>query len=255
TDLASYRVQYTLWEAGWAADSPDGVSVPEPLGVVPDWHMTLQRWVPGTPATQSLATPQGLVLAPRIAALAHKLHCTPVPTAKVHTLADELHILRQRLPLVAQQHPAWAARLDHILTRCQHRAAPFLAAPFPQALPPTGIHRDFYADQVLVDGDRLWLVDLDLYCQGSPALDLGNFIAHITEQSLRQLGDPGALADRETALREAFIALTPHRAEALGAEIELYTLLTLVRHIHISQRITSRRSYTEALMVLCEARL
>lgn len=70
-----------------------------------------------------------------------------------------------------------------------------------------GIHHDFYGDQVIVMGDRLWLLDLDLYCQVHPALDMGNFIAHITEFSLREWGNPAALADRETALTEAAIVL------------------------------------------------
>ncbi|PSN11982.1 hypothetical protein C7293_22165 [filamentous cyanobacterium CCT1] len=42
---------------------------------------------------------------------------------------------------------------------------------------------------------------------------------------------------------------------ALRREIELYTVLTLVRHLHISTRIPSRRPYTERLLGLCETRL
>src|SRR5437773_3836244 len=33
----------------------------------------------------------------------------------------------------------------------------------------------------------VWLLDFDLYCQGDPALDIGNFVGHLTEQSLRTL--------------------------------------------------------------------
>jgi thiamine kinase-like enzyme len=79
-------------------------------------------------------------------------------------------------------------------------------------LPTSLIHRDFYPDQILVDRDRLWLVDLDLCCQGDPALDIGNFIAHITEQSLRQTGDPSAM-EQEAALREAFIQAWRNHAD------------------------------------------
>lgn len=295
TDRTSYQVQQALWQTGWDADSGDGISIPEPLGLVPDWHMALQRQVPGVSATQLLATDQGMALVERIAALAHKLHRTPVPTPKTHTLADELSILHDRLPLVAEQYPQWAARIEDILTACEMAAAPFLdpgaKAAGPKAnvhsgdspslhhptppVPPTGIHRDFYADQVLVDGDRLWLVDLDLYCQGSPAVDIGNFIAHITEQSLRELGSAAAMGDRAALLQQTYGALfcsqhfPAHLAQAqpleatnwcfaahhLNWEIELYTVLTLVRHIHISTRIASRQPYTEKLLVLCETRL
>lgn len=75
----------------------------------------------------------------------------------------------------------------------------------------------FYPDQVLVDRDRLWLVDLDLCCQGDPALDIGNVIAHITEQSLRQMGNPSALGDQEAALQDAFIQARMTAPESRGS--------------------------------------
>nr|WP_228037840.1 phosphotransferase [Nodosilinea sp. LEGE 06152] len=276
TDRASHQVQQDLWKTGWDAHSRDRLCVPEPLGLVPDWHMMLQRKVPGTPATQLLPTEQGISLAQRIAALAHKLHRTPISTAKTHTLADELSILRDRLPIVAAQHPQWSARIDRVLKACDRLATrfsdpsakathpPFHPSTLPPIHPPTPhstIHRDFYADQILVDGDRLWLVDLDLCCQGSPAVDIGNFTAHITEQSLRELGNAEALRDRETALQTAYLSAVDgatgvsEAATGLQREIELYTVLTLVRHLHISTRIPSRRPYTEQLLELCETHL
>jgi hypothetical protein len=63
TDWHSYKIQQALWNRGWAADRPDGFSVPEPLGVIPDWHMGLQRKVPGIPATDVLPTDAGIPLA------------------------------------------------------------------------------------------------------------------------------------------------------------------------------------------------
>lgn len=253
TDYATYHLQQALWNQGFAADSPDGYCVPEPVGIIPDWRMCLQRRVPGVSAAELLPTPRGVPLARRLASLADKLHCTPVPTLKTHTLADELRILHERLPQVSQRYPHWRTRIERVLSACDA-----LASILPSHLSVAGIHRDFYSDQVLVDGDRLWLVDLDLYCQGHPALDIGNFIAHITEQSLRQLGDPNAMADRETALREAFVQASspsPKSAATLRGAIEIYAVLTLVRHIHISTRISARQLYTQAILALCETRL
>lgn len=257
-DAASYQVQQALWDHGFNADSPDGLSVPEPLGMIPGWRMWLQRRVPGVPTPEPLSTAAGVPLARRIAALAHKLHCTPISTRKRHTLADELGILRDRLPQVSRLHPQWQPRIEWVLAQCES-----LAGRYPVALNlTTGIHRDFYSDQVLVEGDRLWLVDLDLFCQGHPALDIGNFIAHLIEQSLRQFHDPLALADREEALREAYVTRWLAAESGLGGSedewrwaIALYTELSLVRHIHISISIPERRPYTEAILTLCEQRL
>ncbi|WP_204141630.1 phosphotransferase [Halomicronema sp. CCY15110] len=259
TDWNSYKIQQALWNGGWAADRPDGFSVPEPLGVIPKWHMGLQRQVPGIPATDVLLTDAGIPLARRIAALAHKLHHTPIPTPKTHTLTDELRILHDRLPLVADQHPHWRSRLTTLLQTCDTLAH---SPTHRLHLPTYPIHRDFYPDQILVDRDRLWLIDLDLCCQGDPAIDIGNFIAHITEQSLRQTGDPTAMGDQEAAFREAFMrawlsaGADKHTVEInqLHRAIELYTVLSLVRHIHISNRIPARRHLTAAILTLCETR-
>ena len=116
-------------------------------------------------------------------------------------------------------------------------------------VPSVGIHRDFYADQVIINDSRLYLLDLDLYCYGDPSLDIGNFIAHITEYSLRVLGDFQALKDREIALKEAFIKLI---GEENRKRIIIYKFLTLVRHIYISTQIKERNAYTEHLIRLCE---
>ena len=267
TDWHSYKIQQALWNQCFAADSPDCLSVPEPLGVIPDWQMWLQRKVPGIPATEVLPTAAGLPLARRIAALAHKLHHTPLPTSKTHTLTDELRILHERLPQVADQHPQLRSRLTTLLQTCNTLTQTLFSSthlPIHSSthLPTYPIHRDFYPDQVLVDCDRLWLVDLDLCCHGDPALDIGNFIAHMTEQSLRQTGDSSAMNDQEAAFKEAFIQAwnssstddKPIDANQLRKAIEHYTVLSLVRHVHISTRIPARRSITEKILTLCETR-
>ncbi|MEQ9370330.1 MAG: aminoglycoside phosphotransferase family protein [Coleofasciculus chthonoplastes F3-SA18-01] len=246
TDLKSYQLNQTLWQKGFTDNSNDGISIPEPIAVIPDFQMWLQRKVPGVTATKLLPQPKGIPLAKRIAEAIHKLHQAKILPQRRHTIADELRILHERLPLVAQLKPQWESRLEQILAGCDRVAA---MTPEPQLL---GIHRDFYSDQIIVDGTRLYLLDLDLYCQGNPGLDIGNFIGHITEQSLRTLGNPEALMDRENALTERFIQLT---GEALRPAIQSYTTLTLVRHIYISTQFPERCPFTETILELCEQRL
>ena len=122
---------------------------------------------------------------------------------------------------------------------------------------PCMIHRDFYPAQVLVDGSRgrsprLWLLDFDLFCNGDPALDIGNFIGHLTEQSLRMFGDANALADRERAIEDRFVQLS---GEDARFRVRAYQTLTLVRHIQLSTEFTERRPFTKPLLQLCEERL
>jgi hypothetical protein len=245
-DDSTYRLLVSLYNAGFGENSADGILVPEPLGTIPKLHLWLQRKVPGVTASQLLYEPRGIVLARRIAAAAHKLHIAAIPATRRHTMADELRLLHDRLPLVAELRPEWAGRVERLLT-----ASDRLGAAIPESSP-VGIHRDFYPDQVLVDGERLYLLDFDLYCNGNPGLDVGNFVGHITEHALRTTGDAGALSDREQVIEECFV----RRAGApVRPAIQAYTILTLVRHIYLSTQFADRRRTTAALVELCEERL
>ncbi len=240
------RLLDTLWNTGFDANSNDGISVPEPAGVISRFNLWLQHKVPGRPLGDLLSGSEGTALARRVVDAVHKLHIAGVPTERRHTLADELRILHERLPRVAQEHPGWSQRLEHLLAACDR-----LGADLP---PPVehGIHRDFYADQVIVDGERLYLLDFDLYCAGDPALDIGNFAGHIIEQRLRLSGDSLALAECEQALVERFVELA---GPASRHAVAVYTTLTLVRHIYLSTLFPERRVLTGKLLELCEQRL
>ena len=242
----AHRLLDTLWNAGFDANSNDGISIPEPVGVISRFNLWLQHKVPGRPLADLLSGSEGTVLARRVVDAVHKLHIAAVPTERRHTLADEMRILHERLPHVVQEHPGWSQRLECLLAACDRLGA---------SLPPPvecGIHRDFYADQVIVDGERLYLLDFDLYCAGDPALDIGNFVGHVTEQSLRLSGDSLALSECEQALVERYVELA---GPASRHAVAVYTTLTLVRHIYLSTLFPERCAFTGKLLELCEKRL
>ncbi len=244
-----FRMQEAIWKAGFDATSADGIAVPEPLGVITDFKMWFQRKVPGVTAEEFFAkagTAESIALARKVAEAIHKLHRAGVPTEKSHTMADELRILRECFAKVAAVKPAWTGRIAKLQRACEQLGASV------GATPTCGIHRDFYSAQVIVDGARLWLIDFDLYCQGDPGLDVGNFIGHLSEQALRERGDAGALADVERALEERFVELS---GEGVRKSVRAYTTLTLARHVFLSTRFPEREHLTERLMELCEARL
>ena len=83
-------------------------------------------------------------------------------------------------------------------------------------------------------------------------MDIGNFIGHMSEQSLRESGDPGRWVEQEQALKEKFIELS---GGACRIAIEAYTTLTLVRHIYLSTQFPQRQEFAPALLELCEQRL
>jgi len=163
-----------------------------------------------------------------------------------HTIADELRILRERLALVVQKFPSLADRTERFLDRCEGLAENVKQDSV------CGIHRDFYADQVLFSKDRIFLLDFDSYCLGPPALDAGNFLAHLTEQSLREFGTTEAWKPYQRAFKTRFLQLA---GAPISSSVEIYELLSLARHIYLSTQFAERSFLTEPLLDLCENRM
>ena len=233
-------------EAGFDDDAADLIGMPEPLGTVPAFHMWLQRLVEGRALTQLLDDPRGQDLAARAAEAAHKIHGAGVPTDKDHTYQDELTILHDRLAAVSASRPDIAARIDRISQAATQKTRRL------RDRPTTGIHRDYYADQLMV-GDDGWIhvVDLDLYCRGDPAVDIGNFLGHVTELALRTWGEPLRLRAVEDVFRGRFLELA---GDGHADAIDAYADLTLARHIWLSTVIQGRGHTTDALVALCDDR-
>ena len=240
------RLQEAIWNAGFQAGNPDGIAVPEPVGLIPRFQLWLQRKVPGELAGSLLAGPNGVAVARRIAEAIHKLHQARVPAERKHAMADELRILRECLSRVVLASPAHARRINRIREACDRLGASI------RAPDPCGIHRDFYPAQVIIDGAQLYLLDFDLYCLGDPALDVGNFLGHVIEESVRSFGRPDALHDQELALEERFVELA---GEHVRPAVHAYTTLTLARHIFLSTQFPERTATTGRLIELCEERL
>jgi hypothetical protein len=203
--------------------------------------------VDGEPAWPSAASAAQRDLGQRVAAAAHKLHRAPVIPERVHGVADEMFILRERLESLGRTRPALAGRIDRVLIGCERIAATLQTSGI------CGIHRDFYPDQLLVSGGRTYLLDLDLHCAGDPALDYGNYIGHLVERSLRLTGRPDAYAEAQAELEDRFAATCGHRDGRSAARG--YTTLTLARLICISSIIADRQPFTELILESCEARI
>jgi Ser/Thr protein kinase RdoA (MazF antagonist) len=242
------RVAEDLRAAG--LDEHGWVSVPEPLGEVPEVHMELQRRVGGETVFKRMEAETSHLeiekVARRCAEAIHRLHVSGVRITRTHTLADELGILRGRLTKMRVTHAGWSDRLDALMVGCERLAA---TLEVPQACL---IHRDFYPDQVLVEGDRFWLLDLDLCAMGDACLDHGNFMAHLIEWSFRRFGRREPARSGEAAYGEAALRW----AGAHGARrLEAHTTLALARLVQIGTQFPDREPWVSALLELCEQRL
>lgn len=235
-----------LAREGFHAACGDGISVPEVVGDVPAFQLWLQRVAPGQPLTELLASRAGIDGCRLAARALGKLHASALRPDRSHSVADELAILEKAFARARQARPDLHAVLGEIEAACA-AAATSLPESFV-----TLIHRDFYPDQLLVDGSRVVILDLDLAATGDPHLDAGNFLAHLTEHGLRHYDQPDALAAGERVFQETWLELL---AGADAATLETWRTLALARHIGLSTQLPGRAHTTDALVQLCRSRL
>jgi hypothetical protein len=192
-DRRTQRFMAELRRAGFDETSQDGIAVPAPLAVVDagGWWSTRgsrrrRRRTCGRSPTPRGAGTWSTAWATRWRSSARWARGR---RGAVHGLDDELEALRRQLAVAASSEPALAPRFGGVMTACARLAAHIPPAPMGVA------HRDFYGDQVLVAGERTYLVDLDLAARAHPALDVGNLAAHLVEHALRVEGDAHAFDD------------------------------------------------------------
>ncbi|WP_167767119.1 phosphotransferase [Jannaschia formosa] len=234
-DRTAPRVQAGMRAAG--LDGREGVAVPPVLGtrdVPPVWF---QAEVPGTPLGALIGGAKAADAMRRTGRALAVLHATAPQSDRRWTLDDELAVLRR----------AVADGPHGDLADC---AAECLSS-LPPA-PEVGLHRDFYFDQVIVDDVMLWLVDLDLHARGDAAVDIGNFLAHLTELGLRHAAEPALYRDLSAAFLEGYV-----QCNALPCEgrIDALHWVSLARHVSIARRFAERRGTIPVIAELCRTQL
>ena len=141
--------------------------------------------------------------------------------------------------------PNVSKRIDQILKECQTIGRVI------QEENSVPIHRDFYHDQIMFSSEFTYLVDLDLASFGQPELDLGNFLAHLTEYGIRKFDDADYWQKEETEIAQHYLSTMPL---CTSKRIEAFKTISLARHIYISWSRRERRSTTAMLIDAVEER-
>lgn len=237
-DTRTPALHEALRAQGLDARAPGRVGVPAARGIVAAPALWLQDEVPGRQLTHLLHPGADTGPAARVGAALARLHNTTVSTHQVWTLDDEPAVPLRNLEQARECLPDEAVRLDAIAAAA--RSALMALGPAPTV----GIHRDVYPDQALVDGDTVWLLDLDLYASGDPAIDPGNFLAHLDEHGLRHHDDVEALAAHRAAFLSGYEAARPFDS----GRVERLRYVSLARHINLGLRLPGRLHTTLPLI-------
>ncbi len=180
-EIERYRQLGSLLEAR----SSGRLGMPAILDTLPDNRCLLMSAVEGDcrPLGQSS---EDIASAAEALAVFHGLD---VETGRIHAPRDELRIAGRWLKVLSSAAPALHTRMRAIVLELARLA---------KTLSMEGlrlVHRDFYGAQILLQGDRVWLVDFDTLGKAHPEVDVATFVAHLLLDELNAgKGDGSALA-------------------------------------------------------------
>lgn len=169
----TYRVLRAMWDK--VGSGGVGFTVGRPIAYLSGLRTLLQEESPGTPLQDILlqgdeATPAMRRAAGALAAL----HLDRVPTPRRHGLRDEIGALERTGRLLR-----WAC--PHLGT--EETVGAVIAGL--EEVPSAPTHRDLKLDHILLDGERISLIDLDGFAEADPVLDAANVLAHLAGMPFR----------------------------------------------------------------------
>ena len=174
-----------------------GLIICRPFALAEELNLVLMERVHGTPMMQLLsgATDTARVAAARAAATAlATLHSIPFEGRKVRSLLSELKRIRRHADPLYLVAPELASQVAAMLDCIERFARQYKCAV------PRVIHGDASPSNIVMNGDRVGIVDFDRVSLGDPAIDVGNFMSKCLTKA-HILGE-----DAGVALPECFLA-------------------------------------------------
>lgn len=165
-----YQFMKNLWTEN--PETTKSAAIPKPLAYSDEWKLLLMENIPGHQFNECAGEKTHLKLKLAGGTL-EKLHKTTFEISKTHTAEDEIELLEDRVALVSQIFPLYRTFLNQALRDISFELNSIRDVELRLA------HRDFYEKQILFHGQSATLIDFDTACHSDPAIDLGNFLAHI----------------------------------------------------------------------------
>ncbi len=189
---------FTLW---WAARGRINFALP--VGYLPALHVTLQEYVEGGERLGTLAeSPAFVKLLRQTATQIATLHDLSLPLVSYRTPKIESDAVIRWGKLLKAVRPDLAQRIENLCKR--------LTVGLETRTRMTGpVHGDFQYTNVLVEGDRITLIDLDELAYGDPLVDVGRLLASLRLPFLRKFGNLSRLEEARAAFLNEYFAIIP----------------------------------------------
>jgi hypothetical protein len=170
-----------LWEDVFR--DHDRLTIPQPLGCVPELAMLVFKKLPGRVLDSAIGTDGDTSTIDLCARWLATLHGSSIPLDRQFDLAVEAVNLEAWTALVANRRPSLAAHAKALFKALRSRTETLrLEADAP-------IHKDFHYQHVFVDG-ALGVIDFDEMRWGDRNFDIAHFCAHLRLLAWRNAGAP-----------------------------------------------------------------
>jgi hypothetical protein len=175
----TYQVLQALWDKSGVLGDADFVGA-RPIAYLSRLRTVLQEEVPGTSLLDLLLHrgEEALPVIRRAARALASLHLGHVDTPRRHSLRDEAADLQGGGEVLRWVCPHLAPDIENIVD------AVVAGLEDLEEVPPAPTHLDFAFDHIMVEGDRLGLIDLDSLAEADPVLDVAILLSHLTSHSL-----------------------------------------------------------------------
>ncbi|OLD30134.1 MAG: hypothetical protein AUI49_09645 [Candidatus Rokubacteria bacterium 13_1_40CM_2_68_13] len=195
----TYPVLHALW--GKADAGAEGFTVGRPIAYLSSLHALLQEEASGTTLGDVLLQGRETASAARRVARALAIfNQGDVATTRRHSQEDEISDLKWVVNTLQWACPHLTAEVEAIIGA--------IAAGL-EEVPPGPTHRDLMPDHVLLDGDRLALLDLDFFAEADPVLDPATLLAQLVGMSLRSPLPHDRVRTAAQAFTEEYFAHVP----------------------------------------------
>jgi len=204
-----------LARSGFDGSGADVIRVPRILAESAEGILWLEAF-PEPSLHDLIGQPSFVPGAAAAARALRRLHAIATLDLSPLGAGDELARLRQTLVETTDVFPHLATGLREVMGLLEAG----VPGPSPSA---ATLHRDFYDKQVLTGAGGTTLLDADTLAAGDPALDVGNFLAHLVVRARQEPGSAAVLAEG----RAAFLADYGDVGEARWRWWEAASLLRL----------------------------
>jgi Ser/Thr protein kinase RdoA (MazF antagonist) len=226
---------HSVLEAAWKASLAAGREwrAARPVAYLPHWRLLLQEAVPGRDfrvvfgeLTPDDARPAQLQLAEqhlaRITRAIRSLQGAPLgpgpakPFERLHAEQERnLHYLERTEPRLAAE--LAAIRSELVKLERETRGNPLVFC-----------HGDFAHGNVLIEGDRVGIIDFDKSAAAEPAYDIAYFLTHMWSFGIRHPKRLSHVAALAKGMRDAYLALAP---EVSSERLALYEALDFASYV------------------------